>query len=220
MPIDNSLKKMILFSSPQKRKTIEGIVKDLSTLSGRSESAVIEQALEQALMPTDANARHWIKSLYDGGSLSDAYANVFSGYAAGLNWQARWSNGRPLVEEFSRNLAMTFPRVTGEEHELNHLCSQVNTIYNILPDDIQTHSDRDCWRWYINQLREDPQQVSMFDFTSLILLSWDWVGNHTATYRALVDVCRISAPSFCSDSYSRVQFIHVIKQLSAEWSKS
>ena len=220
MPIDNSLKKMIIFSSPTKRKTIEGIVKDLSALSGRSESAIIEQSLENALMPTDANARYWIAALYDGGTLSNAYANVFSGYAAGLNWQARWSNGRPLVEEFSRNLAMTFPTICREECELYHLRSQIDTIYNIIPDDTRTHNDRDCWQWYITQLYDNPQQISLFELTALILRSWDYVGNHTATYRALVDVCRISASSFYDDSHARIQLIKVIKQLSSEWSKS
>lgn len=220
MPIDNTLKKMILFSSLPKRKTIEGLVKDFSAESGRSESAVIEQSLEQALMPADANARYWITSLYNGGSLSDAYINVFSGYAAGLNWQSRWSNGRPLVEEFSRNLAMTFPVVTGKEDEIYHLRSQINTIFELLPNCPDNQEEKVCWNWYIDQMRDNPKQVSLFDFTSLILRSWNWVGNHTATYRALVDVCKIARPNFCNDSRSRLQFVHIIRQLSTEWDKS
>lgn len=211
---------MIIFSSPEKRKTLEGIVKDYSDLSGKSESATIEQALENALMPTDENSRYWISSLYNGGTLSDTYAKIFSGYAAGLNWQARWSNGRPLVEEFSRLLAMTFPFFSGDEHELHHLRSQVGTVYGLLPDENCSHSARECWLWYIKQLREDPQQVSLYDYTNLILRSWDWVGNHTATYRALVDLAKISASSLRDDSYTRSQLIYALKQVSAEQDKA
>lgn len=217
MPIDNALKKMVIFSSLSKRRVLEGIIKDLSGLSGRSESAIIEQSIEQALMPTDENARYWITSLYNGGSLADAYVNVFSGYAAGINWQARWSNGRPLVEEFCRNLAMSFPTVTGEECELFHLRSQANTLHCILPENDETHNDRECWQWYIDQFRDNPQQVSLYDFACLILRSWDSVGNHTATYRALVDLARISAPSLRNDCYTRSQLIHALNQVCTEW---
>ena len=75
MPINNTLKKMIIFSSHKRRKTIEGIIKDQAALSGKSESAIIEHALMQVLMPEDQNVQYWIADLYDGGYLSTTYAN-------------------------------------------------------------------------------------------------------------------------------------------------
>lgn len=217
MPINNTLKKMIIFSSHKRRKTIEGIIKDQAALSGKSESAIIEHALMQVLMPEDQNVQYWIADLYDGGYLSTTYANVFSCFAAGLNWQARWSNGRPLVDEFCKNLATTFPKISGNETELNHLISQLNTIYNLHSDIPHAQEVKHYWSCYIKQLQEAPDQISLLDLVSLILQSWEWIGNHTATYRALADLAKISAPHFHDDSSSRYRFISTIRQVSSEW---
>lgn len=220
MPVNNALKKMIVFSSTQNRKVIEGIVKDQSCFSGRSESAIIEQAIIQSLMPSNNNAQYWIKILYDGGTLSEAYKNVFSSYAAGLNWKAQWANGYILVEQFSRLLAMTFPKTNGTEEELYHLRSQMKAICEVLHRDGGDASDNEQVAFYVEQLNNLPQHISLLDISTLLLRNWDKLGSYSVTYRALTDIASISASQLLDDCSSRIQFIITLKKISDEWEKT
>ena len=217
MASKNELKKMMIFSSHENRRVIEGIVRDHANLSGQTESSVIEHALIQSLLPADKNAQYWVTLLYNGESLAKAYANVFECFSAGLDWQARWQNGKPLVEEFSRALAMTFPMLIGQEKEIHHFETQLRTIYSFLNKEDQFFYDKiyidDC----LEKLKEDAQQVSVFEVVNILLRNWQVLSNNTIAYRALKDLAMMSASNFRDDFYTRSQFVKVLKQVTDEW---
>lgn len=216
MSLSNALKKMIVFSSEEKRKLLEGIIKDQAADTGASESAIIEQALESQFVPANENAAFWIARLYNGGTLAEAYTNVFAFLAAGVWWDAKYPNGKPLVTEFCRVLAMDFPALTGEERELHHLLSQLDTIQEMLPDEGAT-SDKAFCQNCIYQLQNAPDAVYLIDLSSLILRNWEVLGNHTRTYRALADLARLSAPRLRNTPRTRRQYIAALDAVSKDW---
>lgn len=216
MALSNTLKKMIVFSSEATRKLLEGMIKDQSADTGASESAIIEQALAQALLPENENAVFWIERLYNGGTLAEAYYNVFAFLAAGAWWDAKYPNGKPLVSEFCKVLAMEFPTLSGEEREIHHLLSQLDSIYEMLPDGGHT-SDKALCKICIDQLKNDPESVYLIDMSSMILRNWETLGNHTRTYRALADLARLSAPRLRDTSRTRRQFIAALDTVSKDW---
>jgi len=216
MALSNTLKKMIVFSSDGKRKLLEGIIKDQAADTGASESAIIEQALESQFLPANENAAFWIDRLYNGGTLAEAYTNVFAFLAAGAWWDAKYPNGKPLVTEFCKVLAMDFPSLTGEERELHHLLSQLDTIQEMLPDEGAT-SDKAFCQHCIYQLQNDPEAVYLIDLSSMILRNWELLGNHTRTYRALADLARLSAPRLRNTPRTRRQFISALDMVSKDW---
>lgn len=216
MALSNTLKKMIVFSSDGKRKLLEGIIKDQAADTGASESAIIEQALEQQFLPKNENAAFWVDRLYNGGTLAEAYYNVFAFFAAGVWWDAKNPNGKPLVAEFHKVLAMDFPTLTGQEQELHHLLTQLDTICQLLPDGDAT-SDKNFCASCIDQLQTNPEAVYLIDLSSLILRNWELLGNHTRTYRALADLARLSAPRLRNTPRTRRQYIAALDEVSKDW---
>lgn len=218
MSIPSTLKKMIVFSSENKRRLIEGVVKDLSADTGKSESSIIEQALENQILPKDDNARYWLSLLYTGGTLADAYAQVFAFFSAGTLWEASNSNGKPLVFEFCRLLSMVSPAITGKEKELQHLLSQIESICDMLPAG-QASSDIALCKRCIDQIVTAPDDLYLMDIAGIILRNWSIVGNHTRTYRALCDIVHISAPYLPDTPHTRRQFLIALTTVSADWHK-
>lgn len=216
MALSNALKKMIVFSSEAKRKLLEGIIKDQAADTGTSESAIIEQALEKQLLPKNENAAFWVERLYNGGTLAEAYTSVFAFLAAGAWWDAKYPNGKPLVTEFCRVLAMDFPALAGEERELHHLLSQLDTIQEMLPDEGAT-SDKAFCKHCISQLQSGPEAVYLIDLSSMILRNWELLGNHTRTYRALADLAQLSTPRLRNTPRVRRQFIAALDMVSKDW---
>ena len=214
--VSNNLKKMIVFSSEVKRKVLEGIIKDQASQTGSSESAIIEQTLTKKLLPSNENALFWVERLYNGGTLAEAYTSVFAYLAAGPMWEAKHDNGRPLVAEFARLVAMDFPILTGGESELHHLLSQLTSIYELLPEG-GSMDDKNLCKICIQQLQNDPQAFYLIDLTSLILRNWDNLKNYTHTYRALVDLARLSAPRLRDVPRSRTQFTAALDEVSRNW---
>lgn len=74
---DNSLKKMIIFSSDDSRRILENIIREQSNETGISQSLIIEQILENALLPAHPDARSWVAKLYDGSTIEQVLCDVY-----------------------------------------------------------------------------------------------------------------------------------------------
>lgn len=220
MPMGPNLKKMINFSSLEARKTIEGTIKDLASVSGASESALIEHALCATYLPKDRNALWWVQNLYTSdapGALADAYTGAFCYMAAGVDWAAAAPNGYPLVDAFRRVLSQQWPDLTGNEREIPHLITQLDSIANMLPDKAAPN-DKDLCQTCLQQLRERPYDFLILDIPNIIVRNWDILGNHTRTYRALADIARLAGDHLINSPGTRNMFVVALKTVSDGWS--
>lgn len=220
MSMGPNLKKMINFSSLEARKTIEGTIKDLASVSGASESALVEQALCATYLPTNQNALWWVQALYESdapGALSAAYTGAFTYLAAGVDWAAAAPNGYPLVDAFRRVLNQRWPDLTGEEREIHHLITQLDSIANMLPDK-DTPNDKALCMTCLQQLRERPYDFLILDIPNIITRNWNILGNHTRTYRALADIARLAGDHLINSPGTRNMFVRALKTVSDDWS--
>lgn len=220
--VSNALKKMIVFSNIQTRQVVEGVIKDNAAVSGSTESATIEQALIAAFLPKNESARWWVQRLYTAeGTLSEAYTSAFCHLAAGIDWHAAADNGRPLVQAFTNTLSMAWPTLSGNEKDLHHLHTQLDSICAMLPDSgTASGGDKELCRICLQQLREDPTDLYLTDLTGIILRSWDVLGNHTRTYRALADIARLSAPALVDNPNTRIKYLSALRTVSDGWARS
>ncbi|MEE1256336.1 MAG: hypothetical protein UHN47_07475 [Lachnospiraceae bacterium] len=120
-------KKLISFS---KLSLIDRFVKDEAEIENRSESAIIEAHLLESFLPKERNVRFWTEHyLYsEDGGIGKTLAAIFSTNAAGVDWGSKYDNLLPIVEFAKTQECFCDTIPTGEERELHHCCSQLDSV--------------------------------------------------------------------------------------------
>ena len=212
--VPNALKKMIIFSSLEKRRVIEKAVKVRASLTGQTESAIIENALYSTFLPKNYEAAGIAEILYGNDSLASAYDVLFQDLSAGVNWNAKYPNGEALVVEFNRVLWLNSYRFNGTEEELPHLRSQFDSIVNIIK-----HEKGECQtaEKILSQLVNTPQALELIDLMEIILTNWDVLKNCSRTYRALSDMSCIAKNTLKDTPENRARFVEILSRTSESW---
>lgn len=214
--IPNALKKMIIFSSENRRKVLENAIKDRAAVANCTESAVIDQALSSFLLPQNQDAAMWVELLYDGDTLSESYARAFSYLASGTMWGVKQANSQSLLTCFCRIIGPDFYRFQGDEQLLPHFISQLESISEFLPEN-SFPGDKKWLDYQIIQLRKDPQEVDAQELIYLIHRQFEHLKNYPRTYRALADLARIAGHTMRDTAQHRTAYIDALKIASAEW---
>ena len=175
-------KKLISFS---KLSLIDRFVKDEAEIENRSESAIIEAHLLESFLPKERNVRFWTEHyLYsEDGGIGKTLAAIFSTNAAGVDWGSKYDNLLPIVEFAKTQECFCDTLPTGEERELHHCCSQLDSVATKLEHLADEATDRTKkytyqkeakWaRELLVELREEPQYSSYVNLYQLLLNNWD-----------------------------------------------
>lgn len=209
-------KKTFVYSSDRARKVCEGLLKDRSTTAKVTESVLIENSILNTLLPQNEDAAMWVELLYDGETLADAYARLFCHFASGTMYQATHANGQLLVEKFCRLVSLSIYRFSGKEKEFPHMLQQLTYLLEIMPENDPWH-DRELLVHYIQQLKNDPADISAQDIANLIYRNFSVIGNSTRTYRALMDIACIAGPTLRDTPALRIVFIDTLIEVSSKW---
>lgn len=218
-------KKLISFT---KLPLIDRLVKDEAEKENRSESAIIEVHLLKSFLPEEKNARFWTENfLYsEDGGIGRTLEAIFATNAAGVNWGSKYDNLLPLVEfaktqEFFCNTAPT-----GEEIELHHCCSQLDSVVTKLEhltDEETDPAEKDAYqkevKWakdLLTQLREEPQYSRYVNIYQLLINNWEDLKGWSITYRLLADLV-VLEKGWRNTAETRTELLNILKIVSAEW---
>ncbi|UYZ39014.1 hypothetical protein OD350_29440 (plasmid) [Clostridium beijerinckii] len=218
-------KKLISFT---KLPLIDRLVKDEAEKENRSESAIIEIHLLKSFLPEEKNARFWTENfLYsENGGIGRTLEAIFATNAAGVNWGSKYDNLLPLVEfaKTQESLCNTVP--TGEEIELHHCCSQLDSIVTKLEhltdeetDTAEKYAYQKEAKWakdLLTQLREEPQYSRYVNIYQLLINNWEDLKGWSITYRLLADLV-VLEKGWRNTAETRTELLNILKIVSAEW---
>ena len=215
-------KKMVYL---QERTLIDGIANDEAAIYKRPTSGIIELHLLNSMLPQNRNAAAFIRLLYSDSEMDieRTFNAVFGYLAAGINWEARETNARPLVmlyHEASINSAVP----TGKEKEWPYIASQLDSIAEKLERAAATNKDHErdlrkdaeYVRDIISEIEKHPEYIRFASITSLILSNWEWLNNFTRTYR-LLSVLATMQNGIRNDAETRYNLVRILKEISMEW---
>lgn len=115
---------------------------------------------------------------------------------------------------------------TGEERELYHCCSQLDSVVTKLEHLADETADRTKRYTYqkeakwarnlLTELREEPQYSRYVDFYQLLLNNWEDLKGWSITYRLLADLA-VLEKGWRDTAKTRTELLQLMKNVSAEW---
>ena len=222
------IQKMFYYSSEYAKKFIESRIEDMAIKTQRSSSFIIENILMEGLLPENEEAKSIIRNnLYpddEQGGVQKTLDSIFGFNAAGLNWNSKYSNFKPLVE-YCMYYSTANSSIKGNEGHLHYLISQlkdiVDRIENCTAACIEPH-DR---KMYSSQLEmakslleiamNRPQEIVFRNHFQLIYDCWDMLDIWSITYRYLG--CLAVMCDFQENTNARNKLYDIISDISSEW---
>lgn len=222
----NKTEKMtVSFERPE---LIKKLVGDIAIKENRSLSAIIEKIILTSLMPENSDAK-WIAEQYlysEDGGIGRALSAIFSNNSAGVNWEAVHDNMLPLVQFASTQEVFCAVPLTGKEKELNHAYTQIQSVIDRLArlsdeaEDAEKkfnyEKEKEWGMELLQELKEEPECSNLFNFYQLVLNNWKDFKNWTITYRMLDDLVKLEK-GWRDDPEARMELLHLLKNVSAEW---
>lgn len=205
---------------------IERLVKDEAEIENRSESAIIEKHLIDSFLPTEKNARCWAMNfLYsEDGGIGQTLNAVFATNAAGVYLNSRYDNLLPIVQFAKTQECFCNTTPNGEERELYHFCSQLDSVCKRLellseerPDKkIEYLNEAEWGRELLKEATNEPQFMRYVNIYQLLLNNWEDLKGWSITYRLLSDLA-VLEKGWRNSPEARNELLSILKSVSNEW---
>lgn len=224
-PIKYDQEKKVLFNF-LKANLIDNLLKDKAEMEHRSKSSVAEQIILDSFLPENTTARNIVSTyLYDDDNpIGNTLSAIFSYNAAGVNWKSVNDNLLPLVQFAKKQLIYGSMALNGDEPELYHCISQIETIIDMLKNLAEEKPELknavlheiEYTNVLLKCFRETPNNVKLISFYQILLNSWDYFKSSTITYRLLMDLT-ILEKGWRNYAETRMELLHIINDVSKEW---
>ena len=189
---------------------------------------IIKNPFPEHMLPEDANAKLVITEYLYGqyGSTGNALEALFSQNAAGIEFKSVHSNFLPIVKFTKRESEFCNTRLTGDEMELHHLYSQLESIVEILDKQEKSCIDKKKREECLKQLelgqnllqvvRDEPEKMKLPCYYNLIIHNWSVLDNWSRTYRLLSDLVSLES-NWRDNAEIRLELGELICNLANEW---
>lgn len=213
----NSGKKLFGF---EKYDLINALLECMSTTQKVSESAWVENLIIESTMPSNEQARFLVENgLFQDGGVHKTVSALFEVNAGNVR-----DNLFPLVQYAAQQELIGRTALTGDEPELHHMISQIESIVSEL-ERLATSNpeDRKYLDWakysqeYLQEFQREPAGFSIYNFYSLLLNCWDEFKCFSVTYRLLRDMTLL-ANRWHETAESRVVLLNIVREVSDAWS--
>lgn len=217
--------KRVLFNFV-KANLVDNLLKDKAEIEHRSKSSVAEQIILNSLLPENNTARDIVSTYLYGNDnpIGKTLSAIFSYNAAGINWKSANDNLIPLVQFAKQQLVYCSVPLNGDEPELYHCISQIETIADMLENLADEKPEMknsilheaEFTRTLLKDLRERPNHVQLINFYQILLNNWEYFKSSTITYRLLMDLT-ILEKGWRNYAETRVELLGIINDISKEW---
>lgn len=220
------LQKAFNISDGKAKSFIDNRIDDIANELNCSTSNVIEQTLIDALLPKNKNAHFLIyNNLYnDKSGVRTTLDSIFAWNNAGVDWNSKYDNLRPLVEFSLFNLDgdPLLPQENGTMHSFLYSFNSVikraekelDLVENII-DKSQYFSSLDYAKTLYEQAKDNTIQIGIKFFVEVFLDLWSLIKGWSMTYRALSALASMS--TFRENSETRNALVDLVDQISKEW---
>lgn len=220
--------KMFYYSSEYTKKFIETRIEDLANKTQRSSSFIIENILMDGLLPKNEEAKAIIRfNLYpddEQGGVQKTLDAVFFKNSAGINWDSRHSNFKPLVE-YCIYYSSATATSKSNENLVPYLLSQLKSIVERIENCRDACNETYDRKMYSLQLElaellyknaeENPKEIVFRDHFQLVYDCWDMLDDWSITYRYLGYLARMC--DFQENTNARNKLYDIISEISEEW---
>ena len=158
------------------------------------------------------------------GGVQKTLEAIFAHNAAGLNWNSKYDNFKPLVD-YCLNFGMVSATYKGKGTVLPHYYSQlrdvVDRIENCTASCIETYDRKRFesiaeWAKTLQKTaEEDPAKIVIREHFELVRDCWDMLGDWSITYRYLMDL--VTMGEFQESTIARNDLYDIISEISKEW---
>lgn len=225
---NKKIQKAFYLSSEFVKQFIESRIGDLAIQKDRSSSYIIEELLLNGLLPKNEEAKHLIQNyLYSekgADGVKRTLSTAFQINSAGVNWNSRHSNFKPIVD-YCLKFGASSATCNNTKDQLNHFYSNlkmvVERIENCTQSCIEPY-DRDMYEskteWakdLLKKAEENPKSIVIREHFELVRDCWDMLSAWSMTYRYLADLAKMG--KFQEDAVARNELYEVIDKVSKEW---
>lgn len=150
---------------------------------------------------------------------------VFSLNAAGINYAARWDNLLPLVQFAKRQECLCNTLPTGEETEIYHFRSQLDSICRKL-EELAADESNENRHFYAKQAKNarallrdatnEPESLRYITIYQLVIDNWNVLKDWSITFRLLSDLATMEK-GWRSTPESRYELVQILNDLSKSW---
>lgn len=207
-------KKLVSFV---KAGLINKLVKDKAEIENRSESAIMEEILLDAMLPEEKEARFVAENyLYgENGNIGRALEALFANNSAGVGkaWSSKYDNFEELMK-FAKTESSLYNQtiLTGEERELPHMKSQFRAVI----DALKNESEKEFAQTLLEELETEPQFSRFGNIYQILANNWEDLKGWSITYRLLADLVSLET-SWRDTADARAELLEIIKRTSSEW---
>lgn len=222
------IQKMFYYSSEYVKKFIESRIEDIAIKEQRSSSYIIENILLDRLLPKNNDAR-WIVQTYlypddERGGVQKTLEALFSQNSAGINWNSKHDNFKPLVE-YCLLYTGSSSRMANGKPELHHFINQLESIVDRIEECTKVcieKYDRQMFeqqaalaKILLETAKKSPEDIMFNQHFQLVLDCWDMLKDWSITYRYLADL--VAMYEWTENTNARNALYDIIDTISAEW---
>lgn len=210
---------------------IDKMIKDEAEMENQSESAIIEKHILDSFLPKNEQARWFVEGcLYGEGENQGIGATlnaIFSYNAAGTRgaWSSKYGNLLPIVQFAHSEQCHCNTIPTGEERELHHFRSQLDSICNKF-ETLAEEENSSRKYYYQNEAKvarnllkeatEEPRFMKYSNFYQLVIDNWEDLKDWSITFRMLCDLASMEK-GWRDTPETRTKLLQLLKDVSAEW---
>jgi hypothetical protein len=188
---------------------LRNIIKDKAVLSERSMEEIVVEILEEDLLPAHSSVKDIIlRNLYAHQGVGHTVSAIFQVTSGGMEWKAKHSNLRPLVQFCLENQKNNF-RLTNSE--AGYLKSNLKLLLEHLSDKKALELNDT-----VDLLEEGVSEVNAKNLYQILLRNWAELKSWSVTYRTLYGVTSASG-TWSEDEKTRMRLLKILKEISEEW---
>lgn len=209
-------------------KAILMVARDIAELENCTIPKALELMLMTFILTNNEEIKSWIKFLVHTGSIRATVAQMFSENAGGINCKARYDFYRPLVEYAAKLSLPCFIDTTYEVSPGDRPVFHCQSCWDDVASVLEEHAKKDAYntelssdttkaRKLANRLEDGKDRTANVtlearQFFDIVLNHWDLLGNYSYTFRALMDVVKMSSP-WDETALNRSCFMYVLHEL-------
>lgn len=228
MPDSPNLKKIVVFSSPQKKQLIEGLLSDAARATSSTISSTMEHALLYGgLAPTNRNAMRWVNMLYNTpnynlrNAMSDCFLFLSTKH---VDKNSAYSLAFDPLLDFFQFHSLPVDMTGGMfQHEIEYCAVQLNGMATSLRKEANATSDSCLEKEYLTDAewlsneskRLDDKAGPIIEYVTLMRTHSEVLAKCSRSYRLMSLICKYVP--WLDNPEDRYEFVCMLKDISKDW---
>lgn len=218
-------KKSLVYSSPDSKRFIEGALELHSVVERRSDSRMLEEFVEMALLPYEEKFSSLVRGIYTGEfSCFEVLARLFLVFEECVGRETDFRTHTKKIVEYmsSRFFSEIFPRSEENKAWREYFRESIEHIIRFV--------ERDSWQQEdtlfdeVTELKKMTEAIFaetkfllVKDFVFWFARNWEEIGGNKNAYKALFALCKIVDPVITDNPQDKIRLAKLVKLNYVNW---